>query len=160
MKRKPIQHQMDGLIALLLFGVFAVCVLAVLLTGADAYRRLTERDRRAYSQRTCVQYLATRVRQGDLLGDLQVEDFGGTDALVFREDSEYMTRVYCYEGWLMELYASQELEMKPADGERIMELSGLEMALEDGRLTLTVTGPEGGASSLVLSLRSGEGAAA
>ena len=90
----------------------------------------------------------------------QVEDFGGTDALVFREDSEYMTRVYCYEGWLMELYASQELEMKPADGERIMELSGLEMALEDGRLTLTVTGPEGGASSLVLSLRSGEGAAA
>ena len=47
MKRKPIQHQMDGLIALLLFGVFAVCVLAVLLTGADAYRRLTERDRRA-----------------------------------------------------------------------------------------------------------------
>lgn len=92
MKRKPIQHQMDGLIALLLFGVFAVCVLAVLLTGADAYRRLTERDRRAYSQRTCVQYLATRVRQGDRLGDLQVEDFGGTDALVFREDSEYMTR--------------------------------------------------------------------
>ena len=89
-----------------------------------------------------------------------MEDFGGTDALVFREDSEYMTRVYCYEGWLMELYASQELEMKPADGERIMELSGLEMALEDGRLTLTVTGPEGGASSLVLSLRSGEGAAA
>ena len=160
MKRKPIQHQMDGLIALLLFGVFAVCVLAVLLTGADAYRRLTERDRRAYSQRTCVQYLATRVRQGDRLGDLQVEDFGGTDALVFRKDSEYMTRVYCYEGWLMELYASQELEMKPADGERIMELSGLEMALEDGRLTLTVTGPEGGASSLVLSLRSGEGAAA
>ena len=39
MKRKTIKHHIDGLIALLLFGVFAVCVLAVLLTGADAYRR-------------------------------------------------------------------------------------------------------------------------
>ena len=160
MKRKPMQHHMDGLAALLLFGVFAVCVLSVLLTGADAYRRLTERDRTACDQRTCVQYLATRVRQGDRLGDVQVEDFGGVDALVFREDSEYITRVYCYEGWLMELYASGELEMKPQDGERIMELSGLDMALEDGRLTLTVAGPEGGASTLALSLRSGEGAAA
>lgn len=160
MKRRPIQHHMDGLVALLLFGVFAVCVLSVLLTGADAYRRLTERDRAACDQRTCVQYLATRVRQGDSLGHVQVGDFGGVDALEFWEESAYITRVYCYEGWLMELYSSAELEMKPEDGERLMELSGLNMALEGGRLTLTVAGPEGRTSTLVLSLRSGEGAAA
>ena len=160
MKRKPIQHQMDGLIALLLFGVFAVCVLAVLLTGADAYRRLTERDRRAYSQRTCVQYLATRVRQGDRLGDLQVEDFGGTDALVFREDSEYMTRVYCYEGWLMELYAAADADMEPQDGEKVLELSSLRLTLEDGALTADTVDTAGASGTLRMTLRSGEGAAA
>ena len=65
MKRQPMKHHLNGLIALLLFGVFAVCVLAVLLTGADAYRRLTLRDQAAYDRRTCVQYVATRVRQAD-----------------------------------------------------------------------------------------------
>ena len=35
---------MGGLLVLLLLGVFAVCVLSVLLTGAEGYRRLTERD--------------------------------------------------------------------------------------------------------------------
>ena len=51
-----------GLAALLLFGLFAFCVLAVLLTGAGAYRRLTARDQAAYEWRSCTQYIATRVR--------------------------------------------------------------------------------------------------
>ena len=36
MKQQRTQHHMDTLLALLLFGLFSVCVLAVLLTGADA----------------------------------------------------------------------------------------------------------------------------
>ena len=51
MKRTRIHYHLDGLIALLLFGVFAVCVLAVLLTGASAYQRLTQRDMAAYDSR-------------------------------------------------------------------------------------------------------------
>ena len=58
MRRKSIQHHTDALAALLLFGVFAACILAVLLTGADAYRRLTLRDRAVGDRRACVQYLA------------------------------------------------------------------------------------------------------
>ena len=34
MRDKQIKHHIDGLVALLLFGVFAACVLVVLLTGA------------------------------------------------------------------------------------------------------------------------------
>ena len=63
MKKRLVKHHLDGLIALLLFGVFAVCVLVVLLTGADAYRRLTQRDEAAYDRRVCAQYMATRLRQ-------------------------------------------------------------------------------------------------
>ena len=156
MRKRAIQHHFDGLAALLLFGVFAVCVLAVLLTGADAYRRLTERDRRAYSQRTCVQYLATRVRQGDRLGDLQVEDFGGTDALILGADETYAARVYCYDGWLMELYCLAEEPMEPQDGQKIMEARALELSLEDGLLEASLTAADGTEDTLRLSLRSGE----
>ena len=38
------KHQIDGLLALALLGLFAVCILAVLLSGARTYRRLAARD--------------------------------------------------------------------------------------------------------------------
>ena len=44
MKQRTVKHNIDGLAALLLFGIFAACVLSVLLSGAGAYRRLTQRD--------------------------------------------------------------------------------------------------------------------
>ena len=94
MKRRLTEYRFNGLIALLLFGVFAVCVLGVLLTGADAYRRLTERDKDAYNRRTYVQYMATRVRQAAGAGSVSVEDFGGEDALVLLDGKGWATRVY------------------------------------------------------------------
>lgn len=156
MKREKIQHHMDGLLLLLLFGVFAVCVLSVLLTGAKAYRRLTLRDQEAYRRRTCVQYIATRVRQGDLEGAVTVEPFGEGDALVMAKDG-YVTRVYWHDGWLMEMYAGEDVQLAPEDGEKIMELDGLAMSMDGGLLTVEVDGGDAGTDTLRLSLRSGEG---
>lgn len=50
MKQRKVH--LDGVLAVLLLGVFAACVLAVLLAGADGYQRLTQRDQEAYAQRT------------------------------------------------------------------------------------------------------------
>ena len=161
MKKRPIQHQLNGLMALLLFGVFAACVLAVLLTGANAYRRLTQRDQEAYLRRTCVQYLATRVRQADSRDRVSVESFGGADALVLTEtDGSYTTRIYRYDGWLMELYAAADADMEPQDGEKVLELSSLRLTLEDGALTADTVDTAGASGTLRMTLRSGEGAAA
>ena len=154
MRKQTIIHQIDGLIALLLFGVFSVCVLAVLLTGADAYRRLTDRDRAAFDRRTCLQYIATRVRQSDTLDSVAVADFNGVDALVFSDGDGYVTRVYCHRGYIMELYADETLDLTLEAGEPIMEAEPLGFSMEDGRLTVT-----DGEDSRTLSLRSGEGTA-
>ena len=158
MKRQGTKRHMDGLLMLLLFGVFAVCVLIVLLTGAKAYRGLTERDRAAYDRRTCVQYIATKVRQGDVEGGVTVEPFGDTAALCMRQYG-FVTRVYCYDGWLMEMYTFEDAELTPQDGEKVMPLSGLSFDLEDGLLTVELQSGEGVTDTLRLALRSGEGAA-
>ena len=136
----------------------AVCVLIVLLTGAKAYRGLTERDRAAYDRRTCVQYIATKVRQGDVEGGVTVEPFGDTAALCMRQYG-FVTRVYCYDGWLMEMYTFEDAELTPQDGEKVMPLSGLSFDLEDGLLTVELQSGEGVTDTLRLALRSGEGAA-
>ena len=64
MKRQGTKRHMDGLLMLLLFGVFAVCVLIVLLTGARAYRGLTDRDRAVARCQSAAE--ALRHSRGDL----------------------------------------------------------------------------------------------
>ncbi len=149
----------EGLAALVLFGIFAVCVLAVLLTGAGAYQRLTERDRGAWERQTREQYIAARVRQADRAGGVTAGGFAGMPALRLGEESGYVTWVYCHEGWLMELYTSGEAELAPEDGTRLLEAAALRVRLADGLLEIGITGPEGGEDRLYLALRGGEGAA-
>lgn len=158
MRGKQIQHHIEALIALLLFGVFAVCVLAVLLTGADAYRRLTLRDQAAYERRACTQYIATKVRQADAEGAVAVTDIDGVPALALGQDGEFVTYIYCHGGWLRELYIWCEEPPAPQDGQELVQAEGLDLSLDDGLLTVRVTQDGGGADTLLLSLRSGEGA--
>ena len=119
---------MGGLLSLLLLLVFAVCVLSVLLTGADTYQTLTRRDQDSYDRRTAAQYLATRVRQADRADGIAVADFQGCDALELTETIDgtpYITRVYCYDGYLRELFSAAEAQMTPADGEKVLEAQAL-----------------------------------
>lgn len=158
MNQRNARRSLENLAALLLFGVFAVSVLTTLLLGAGIYQRLTERDRRSYELRTCVQYVTTRVRQADRPGGVRVEEFGGGDCLSFPEELDgrtYTTRVYCYGGWLMELLADEGTDLPPESGEPVMKLERLETELSDGLLTVTVCG-ENGDYTFALSLRGGE----
>ena len=54
MRKETTAHHMDGVYVLLLFAVFAGCILLVLLFGASAYEKLVERDQAAYDSRTGV----------------------------------------------------------------------------------------------------------
>lgn len=143
---------MDGLIALLLFGVFAACLLVVLLTGAGAYKRLNVRDEEAYARRTCMQYVANRVHQAPKPADVTVEPFGDSDALAIADSDDFITRVYYYDGYLMELYSSASYTLNPQDGERVMEIGGLDLLLEDEMLTVTLTDTAGEDYEMVLAL--------
>lgn len=159
MKGQPRQHRMDGLLALLLFAVFAACILAVLLSGAGAYRRLVDRDQGAYDSRTCIQYIATRVRQSDTLGGIGLTAFGDADALLLREgEGPFVTYVYCHDGYLMELYCAEDAGLEPQDGEKVLKADSLTAAMEDGLLTATIYGADG-IDTVRVSLRSGEEAA-
>lgn len=161
MKNQVRNSKITDLMSLVVFGVFALCVLLVLLTGADVYRNLVDRGERAYESRTAAQYVATRVRQADT-GGITVEDFGGQDALVLREQingKTYLTRVYCYEGFIRELFTAESGNFSPRDGEKILEAEELTFALEQDLLTARIVLSDGRSQELTLYLRSGEGAA-
>lgn len=129
-------------LALLCLTAFALCVLLVLLTSASLYQRLVDRGEETYTCRTALQYLTTRVRQAETvtLGDLD-----GCEALILEEtiDAEtYTTWVYCYEGWLRELYAVPGAALPPQAGEAIVAAEEFALHREGNLLTVTFDGTQ------------------
>lgn len=161
MKQRLKRQSITGMAALLIFGIFAVGIMSVLLSGASAYRRLTERDRLSYDSRTCVQYVATKVRQAAAPESVRLEDFGGVEALVIAQEyggEDYVTRVYCHDGWMKELFTSAAGEFAPEDGELILPTQELDMEYEKGLLKIRLVDGNGTQAALDLVLRGGEGA--
>lgn len=157
MKQK--NGKLTGLMALVVFTATAVCVLAVLLTGAEIYRGLVDRGEASYASRTAMQYVTTRVRQADRVS---VESFGGQDALAIREEIDgetYVTRVYCCDGYIRELFTAENGDFSPEDGEKVLEAEGLSFELDGSLLKAEILLPDGTRQSLTLYLRAGEEAA-
>lgn len=162
-------ERISGLLVLVLLGVFAVCILIVLLTGAKSYARLAERDSTAFDRRTAAQYLATKIRQSDSENAVYIGNFDADsaqtegDTLILREEAGenvYLTRIYCADGSLRELFGTADGGMQPEDGEIILAAESVHFTQNGRRITADITNADGETTSLVLTLRSGEEAAA
>lgn len=155
MKQKNDFHSFSTLASLGILAVFALLILSVLLGGAGAYKRLTEQGKRQFDSRTCIQYIATKIRQAP--EGVLVDTFGQSDALLIPQtygEDRYVTRVYCYDGWLMELFTSRSGEFSPEDGERLLPAQKISLQQEGTMLTIRIT--EEAENALLLDLRTGE----
>ena len=140
MKEK--RTKMTDLLALLVFAMFAVCVIAVLLTGAKVYRNVVDRGEAQFEARTAVQYVTTHVRQAETV---EITDFEGCEALTMPQtiDGEvYLTRIYCYGGFLRELFCAEDAVFAPADGEEILPAESLQLSIEGYLLAVQLDGQE------------------
>ncbi len=159
MKTRNGKFSVDGVLALVLFGVFALCVLAVLLQGAQVYRQITERGQQTYDRRTAAQYILTRVRQADAASAVGVEHHASADVLELRETidgTEYISRIYCHDGYLRELFSPASLSFDPASGEKILPAQALELTWQNGLISAVITESGGETVQLCVALRCGE----
>ena len=165
MNYKHRKFDMGGLLALLLFAVFAVCILSVLLMGANTYKRLAYSNTAEDSGRTAIQYISTKVRQSDADGMISVGSFDGTTAeqkgntLILTEEfdnSQYSTRIYCNDGYLCELFGAADGTFTVESGQKILEAESVEFALdESGMLHVSLTDNDGQLKQIDLTIRSG-----
>ena len=150
---------LSGWVALLTFVLFAISILFVLLNGAGVYRRLTQRDQYSYDSRTCVQYVATKMRQAPSPAAISTDTFGTVDSLRISQDIEgleFVTRIYCYENWLMEIFTLADGDFFPEDGEKILPLSSLSVSQDGSVFSFILTDTEGNTQHLTISARGGD----
>jgi len=160
MMKRPSNPRMTALLPLLLFAVFAACICAVLLTGANGYRDLVRRDADSYTSRTAARYVSMKIRQAESPDAVTVAEFGGQPALMLREETggqKFVTYIYCFDGWLRELFCFADSGMSPEDGVKLLAMNSLTAEERDGLLTLTLTGTSGSPRTLVLDLSVREG---
>lgn len=143
----------------LLFFLFACCMFFVLISGAKSYKNVTAVMEEQFSINTCISYVTAKVRHYDSEGAVMIGKIGDTDALLLKEmidGEEYLTYLYCYDGSLMELFCSADMEVYPVEGQKIMELDSLELVVEDDLIHFSCEINEKQASTSVL-LQSGKG---
>ena len=154
------KHYTDGLITLVVFGVFAACTILALLAGAGVYRRLNARDEAVYSVSTVARYITNKVRSAASPDAVSVAEFGDGSALTVGEEldgKEFVTYIYENRGRVMELFTSGDMEPDPDSGESVMSCDGLEFALENGLLIVRLD-VSGETEELLVSVRGRESA--
>ena len=153
---------------MLILLIFGTCIMLVLLFGAKLYNSALLRNNTAFDHRTIDQYLATRIRQSDGEDAFFVANFedptakaqGDTLFLVETIDGEqYYTRIYCYDGYLYELFTAAEDTFERADGQRLMPLQSVRFTLEGSLLSLDITHTDNSRDTLLIALRSMDGGA-
>lgn len=151
------KNNLTGVLVLLVFAVFMVCVLFVLLTGADVVQKLTDRDQKSYQQRTAVQYVTMRVHQADREGMVQVRRVDDQDVLVLAESIEgcpYETLVYYADGYLWEMFTEAGLTLPLEYGEKILPAAGFSAQKQEDALNLQIDLADGSSQRVILHLRS------
>ena len=144
-------QKLDLLAVLLLLLVFCTVILALLFVGAKSYRAITALGSQTQDQRVAELYIGNKIRQADRPDLVRVARYGQTDCLEIPLEANgkaYVTRVYCYEGWVRELLAAQDTAFAPEDGEKVTEAQDLSFEEADGMVRAHLT-TERGQSAMV-----------
>lgn len=153
MKHRSVQTMACALVLLLYLAVSAVA----LLGGVRTWQRTERQMESHFSVQTPLAYLAGKARQSERFYAQPFADGTEALALISKWDGQtYITRLYCYDGALYELFTPEQVVLTPADGVRLME--GGELAFDEAEhaLRVTYTAADGGSQTLLLAHKRGE----
>ena len=157
MKRK--ETRLDTIIVLVLLCVFAASVLMTLLLGTRIYSSMSKSSALAYNERTCMSYLAEKLRHNDTRDSVYIGEFDGLNAVFLDTEANsvmYSDIIYCYDGWLWELYCEKDAPFSRTDGTKVIEAESVSFGEpEAGLFHIEATDMSGKDSCMFICLRSG-----
>ncbi len=152
-------HVIDTLFVICLMLLFMLSALTVIAIGAGIYKKNVQQTSENYAQRISFAYITEKVRQADQNGSVFVRDLFNQEVLVLQEEisgSLYNTYIYDHDGYLMELFARDDLDnFYPQSGQKIYKLNSFEIIqVSPHLLKATITSEDGGEESVYISVRS------
>ncbi|WP_172136290.1 DUF4860 domain-containing protein [Adlercreutzia sp. ZJ473] len=142
--------------ATLLFAVITLFLLVALLVGMNAYRSANAMRTEADDMRLGLSLLSNSVRTNDVTDAVGVAEGPEGPALVLTEHLEagtYETRLYWYEGYVMEEYTRAGSAFTPERAREVVESSRFDFEYRNGLLTIYTD--QGSACVALRSVRGG-----
>lgn len=136
MNRKQ-PHIVDVIFVLALLGLFALSSLILITAGSEIYQNTVKNMQSNYEMRTSTSYLSEKVRHAKSFELTTLKD---TDAIAISSyvgETEYVTYLYYYDGYLRELYTSADTDLGSsmlAAGQKITKLNSLTFDKDDNGL--------------------------
>ncbi len=149
---------MDLLFILILLFTFSVSSLVIVMIGANVYKSVVDDMQSNYDLRIPLSYIATKVRQHDQSGAINLTLKEGTNVLVLESTADkvsYETWIYAYDHRLYEVLLQKGETINLADGMAILPVTGLDLKMPTNKLLeLTSYDANGKTLDLSLNLRS------
>ena len=123
-------HMFDLLFILALFCVFAASGLFIVIIGSKVYKSTINQMQDNYQTRTSLSYVCEKIRQNDTKNALSIETINHTTVLVLTqnyEDTPIKTYIYQQEGFLKELFITENQIPDLSSGQNIMEIEDFEI---------------------------------
>lgn len=162
MKTNKTGSLLEFVSVLLLFFMFMLSLCFSLLTAGSAYGAVSESDGQCYNSGICSSYILSKLRHCEVSYGIPViytDKIFGTDALVlaeFQDKDSYRTYIYCYDGYIRELYTDNAGEAEPEDGETIAEAVSFSASEKDNLLKVEFVTPDGQKSSFHYYIKTAE----
>ena len=150
-------HALGGVFVFALLGTFAVMGVLLIMLGAQAYNTVVTSAQMSSNERILRSYPLNKVRMNDNVDALEIRQIEGVDVLTITQDYDgdmYETYVYCYDGWLRELFMAQEEEFYLEDGDELIEAQYFRPKIENGMMSFEIGTADGENYQAKLALRS------
>ncbi len=140
-----------------LIALFAISALVLLSAGMQVYKNVVMASNENFELRTSLSYVATRIRQFDETGMVDVVNMDGMNTLVLSENFEgdiYNTLIYYKNGYLCELTQADGYEPDFEFGFETIEIDDFTIGKEGNFIVLSAANASGDRETLKLTLRS------
>lgn len=125
-----------------LFGLFIVVLLIAIVIGTNVYRSLYDTGQEISSERIATSLLYNTIRAVDSVDALEEAIGPEGVALVLNEHAisgTYETRIYLYQGMLVQEYAHAGTAYNPEHATPLVETDTFAFSYRDGLLTVTTS---------------------
>lgn len=134
------RRRLRRLFPVLLLTVFFTAMLTALITGVFVYRHISEVQQENVARREGLDLIANIVRANDATDSVAAGEGPEGRSLVIVETLDsgtYETRLYLYEGKIVQEYSLQGASYTPAKASTVTESETFSFAYSDGILSIT-----------------------
>lgn len=151
------RRSIDNIFILVLAGSFLLTSIALVVLGANIYKKTAFANQDAYQIRTASLYFEQKIHSADASGSIELSALeSGQQALVLKE-ADYETWIFLSSGQLREATVRTGTIVTESFGQPVLNLDSLEfLPLKNNLLRITTVSPQGETSQIDLFLRTSE----